>query len=501
MKTSLQFRQAQQLALTPQLQQSIRLLQMGTLELQQEVELMLEQNPFLEAGEGTGEEALPGLSGTVDTPAADDPDTLAGGDEAPDTPDTLSVLDQGGTPEEAPELHGEDDLGGDAETFTAHSAAPDDDDDPVARAGGHESLVDHLTTQALAMGLPRADLSALMALIHSLDEDGYLADPIEDVAEALEQWQPCAEEGQDWQSRLHCALGWLQHCSPAGVGARDLPECLRLQLLAMPSCPTQALALQLAAGQDGLDALARRDWRGLTQQLKVPERALQAAFDLIRQLEPKPGRRFADLRQQALVPDVIVRPYRRGWLVQLNPEVAPRLHLNLQYASAMKGCKHEAMQQQLAGAKGFLRSLQQRFETIVRVAQAIVDRQKGFFQHGPLAMQPLVLREIAEQLALHESTISRVTNGKYMATPVGTFELKHFFGSGLSTETGGQTSSTAVKERIRQLIAEEDRRKPVSDQSLADVLEKEGICVARRTVAKYREELRIPTAQLRKSRD
>jgi RNA polymerase sigma-54 factor len=304
------------------------------------------------------------------------------------------------------------------------------------------------------------------------------------------------------------ALRLLQHLDPPGVGARTLGECLTLQLKAMQeadeapeACDT---ALRICA--QPMDLLARRDIKRLSQLCGASDPQVRAAITLITQLEPKPGRRFVDVERNIVVPDVIVTKVGRGaqvrFRVQLNPDVMPRLRVNDIYAGALKAHKgegHQALQQRLQEARWFIKNIQQRFDTILRVSNAIVERQKNFFLHGELAMRPLVLREIADELGLHESTISRVTTAKYMSTPFGTFELKYFFGSALGTETGGNASSTAVRALIKQFIASENTQKPLSDSQISDMLKEQGIECARRTVAKYREALRIAPANLRKA--
>jgi RNA polymerase sigma-54 factor len=338
-------------------------------------------------------------------------------------------------------------------------------------------------------------------LIESLDADGYLADTLEDIAERLAATLELTDEAarEDLLDRLRCALRWLQSLEPTGVGARNLSECLQLQLRARPRSAAQAIAVLIC--KDHLELLARRDAKRLMAATGADEELLREAQALILSCEPKPARPFARAEAHVIVPDVIVQKSGRGWKVVLNPDVMPRLRINDLYAQAIRGQRHAGggLSSRLQEARWFLKNILQRFETIQRVSQAIVERQKGFFAHGEIAMKPLVLREIADELGLHESTISRVTTAKYMATPFGTFELKYFFGSSLSTEAGGNASSTAVRALIRQLVAAEDPAKPLSDSALAQMLEEQGIQVARRTVAKYREALKIAPASLRRA--
>jgi RNA polymerase sigma-54 factor len=507
MKPSLQVRLSQHLALTPQLQQSIRLLQLSTLELHQEVEQMLEQNPFLE----TEEDAAPAYEQSLEKPAASASATAerdeaesrhdGAGDGGGDEPAGIDAAGLGTTERDDWENGTErEDFDGIRETpSSAASPAGDDDFDPQERNSVGPSLQDHLRAQLAGMRLSAEDFAALNVLIESLDADGYLADSLEDIAAGL------AEEDDDASreallERLQCALKWLQSLEPLGVGARDLPECLVLQLRAQPRCEAQAVAIIVC--KQYLELLARRDLKKLMAVTGADEELLKAAQALIVACEPKPGRPFTNAEANIVVPDVIVQKSGRGWKVTLNPDVMPKLRINDLYAQAIKGQRNGAgapMSARLQEARWFMKNIQQRFDTIARVSQAIVERQKSFFSHGAIAMKPLVLREIADELGLHESTISRVTTAKYMATPMGTYELKYFFGSGLATEAGGNASSTAVRALIKQLVAAEAADKPLSDNQLAEMLAEQGITVARRTVAKYREALKIAPANLRKA--
>ena len=533
MKPGLQLRVSQQLALTPQLQQSIRLLQLSTLEMAQEVEQMLDENPFLELEVAEAEReqhglehddspvslgdrlseaveptpTLPGMSpvaspeGEAGQASGAGPD---GGGEAAADPG----WDGDGTVEISPD---DGEWGGEA---PARNGARDDEEGASAIDLASESvtLQGHLHQQALSLRLTDDERAALYYLVESLDDDGYLADPLPDLAAALlaqeEQArdQPWSDDGQragrldELLQLLRTALHWLQHMDPAGVGARDLAECLRLQILEQRNGPAARAALAIC--EQPLELMARRDVRKLMAHCGLDEALVREALALITRLEPKPGRRFADVQRNIVVPDVIVSAAGEGFKVQLNPDVMPRLRVHEAYAGALRGHKGETaqgLQQRLQEARWFIRNIQQRFDTILRVSAAIVERQRSFFVHGELAMRPLVQAEIADELGLHESTISRVTSSKYMATPFGTYELKYFFGSSLGTEAGGNASSTAVRALIRQLVAAENPRKPLSDNQIAELLKEQGIECARRTVAKYREALRIAPANLRKA--
>ncbi|MDM4766995.1 RNA polymerase factor sigma-54 [Pelomonas sp. SE-A7] len=500
MKPTLQVRLSQHLALTPQLQQSIRLLQLSTLELHQEVEQMLAQNPLLEADEEFGNAVTAPELSEIRGNAADEPDASPAGEG--ETSAEIKAEDFGTTERDDWENGTEgDDFDGIRETPGSSAPAGDDDGERPESEGPGISLQDHLKQQMAGMSLSEEDRAALFVLIESLDEDGYLADPLEEIAAALAGEAADAEELDELLDRLKVAQRWLQSMEPTGVGARDLSECLLLQLRARPRSQVQVVAILICKSL--LEHLARRDLRKLMALTGADEQLLREAQALIQSLEPKPGRQFARGEAAAVVPDVIVVKSGRGFKVMLNPEVAPKLRINELYAQALRqtrgGISNSPLGGQLQEARWFIKNIQQRFDTILRVSQAIVERQKGFFQHGALAMKPLVLREIADELGLHESTISRVTTAKYMATLHGTFELKYFFGSGLNTEAGGNASSTAVRALIKQFVDAEDPNKPLSDSSLSEMLEEQGIQVARRTVAKYREALKIAPANLRKA--
>ncbi|MBP7616745.1 MAG: RNA polymerase factor sigma-54 [Steroidobacteraceae bacterium] len=511
MKPSLQVRLSQHLALTPQLQQSIRLLQLSTLELHQEVEQMLDQNPFLE----TEDEGAPAFEPMVErstptervaereTERADTPteSSVEGGDDAPG----LDGADFGTTERDDWENGTErEDFDGIRETPGKAGTNNDGEEfDPQDRNPTPASLQDHLRTQLLGMRLSPEDAAAIEVLIESLDGDGYLADSLDEIAASLAGDDE--ERLEEVMERLSCALKWLQNMDPIGVGARDLPECLTLQLRLLPRSEAQMIAIMIC--KQHLELLARRDLKKLMSVTGADEDLVKQAQALITALEPKPGRPFARAEANIIVPDVIVQKSGRSWKVVLNPDVMPKLRINDLYAQAIRQGRgagnangsHAGLSSRLQEARWFMKNIQQRFDTIQRVSQAIVERQKNFFTHGEIAMKPLVLREIADELGLHESTISRVTTAKYMATVFGTFELKYFFGSSLNTDAGGNASSTAVRALIKQLVAAENVLKPLSDSQLSKMLEEQGIQVARRTVAKYREALRIAPANLRKT--
>ena len=513
MKPSLQLRLSQHLALTPQLQQSIRLLQLSTLELHQEVGQMLDQNPFLELDEDSAANPyeVPAEHLAVDRPVDTQADRVAASDnaDASDAPDSASELkaDEFGTTGQDEWENGTegDDFDGIRETpsSASSSAAADDDSERPERGGPGVSLQEHLRLQTAGMRLNDDDRGALDILIESLNDDGYLADTLQDIAQSVSDMLGLidADSRESLADRLQCALKWLQSLEPAGVGARNLPECLALQLKTRPPSPVRDVALRISA--DHLDLLARRDMRRIAALTASDESLVRLAHELIKTCEPKPGRPFAPGVGAVVVPDVVVRKSGRSISVQLNPEVMPKLRVNDLFAQAARGQRGQAsgpgLSARLQEARWFVKNIQQRFDTILRVSRAIVERQRAFFTHGAIAMKPLVLREIADELGLHESTISRVTTAKYMATPQGTFELKYFFGSSLNTDAGGNASSTAVRALIQQFVTAENNKKPLSDSQISDMLEEQGIQVARRTVAKYRDALKIAPATLRKA--
>ncbi|MHB1200876.1 MAG: RNA polymerase factor sigma-54 [Polaromonas sp.] len=518
MKQGLSLRVSQHLALTPQLQQSIRLLQLSTLELSQEVEQMLDENPFLELSEDAALREEFGLEYT-NTPVsqenreyesatnsvADDADgTGAKGNndsesstETSQEPKLEESWDGDGTVESAPD---DSEWGGDA---PARKNNLDDSDAEAADlTGNHESLQDHLHRQALGLRLSDVDRAALHFLIGSLNDDGYLEDSLASLAAGLAGDD--LEQAEELEQHFSMALKLLQNMEPAGVGARNLAECLGLQLTDCPDCEETRAAIAMC--QQPMELLAKRDVKRLSHLCGFPESVIKGAIAVIGHLDPKPGRRFVNVERNLVVPDVIVVKSGRGFKVSLNRDVMPRLRVHDVYANALKqhngkggGQGGPALQQRLQEARWFIKNIQQRFDTILRVSSAIVERQKNFFAHGELAMRPLVLREIADELGLHESTISRVTTAKYMSTPFGTFELKYFFGSALGTETGGNASSTAVRALIKQFVSSESSKKPLSDHQISEMLKEQGIECARRTVAKYREALRIAPTSLRKS--
>jgi RNA polymerase sigma-54 factor len=491
-KPGLSLRLSQHLALTPQLQQSIRLLQLSTLELNQEIEQAISDNPLLER---------------VDDPLAlavrVKPDGSIAGSETP------AASADAGT-EHAPGSDPADesgDGGGDAplDWTSRGEQRTDDDDSPREWAGTSTTLKDHLLAQVACTQASARDRALVELLIDALDDDGYLYQPLEELLTIF------PAEAEVELDEMRTALRLLQSFDPAGVGARDVSECLNLQLSALArSSPAVEAVTPLARAivSEHLPLLAARDFHKLRKALGCNDDDLRAAHQLIRTLKPHPGVAFGDAHADYVVPDVFVRKVKTRWTAVLNPDVMPRLRVNQAYADILKRDRVVRSNEngdraqwttRVQEARWLIRNIQQRFETILRVSQAIVDRQHNFFTHGEIAMRPLVLREIADTVGLHESTISRVTANKFMATPFGVFELKFFFGSHVATEAGGAASSTAIRALIKQLIGAEDTRNPLSDSKLAELLGDQGIVVARRTVAKYREAMKIPAVAQRKS--
>jgi RNA polymerase sigma-54 factor len=487
MKHGLQLRQSQQITLTPQLQLSIRLLQLSTLEMQQELDQILQENPMLERLDQEGYESS--------SPPPDAPQTSsASGSENDSGPDggADSFTDSG-----------LDSLGWDG------AGAPRDEDDDVEpqTAAPGASLRDHLLAQLTMLPLEGRDLGLVRLLIEALDGDGYLSMDLEEMLATLNE-EALAEATDSTGARddpveideLLVALRHVQNMEPAGVGARNLPECLLLQLATEPP-DTPYLAEARAIAKDYLSQLGAREHATIRNELRCSEAALRRARELIVKLNPKPGACYSVADTHYVAPDILVKKVKGLWLAQSNPDVMPKLRVNQIYADILRRNRDKGSGElagQLQEARFLIKNIQQRYETIQRVAQAIVDRQRQFLEHGAIAMRPLILRDIAETLDLHESTISRVTNQKYMLTPRGLFELKYFFSSHVDTETGGTASSTAIRALIKDLVAAENPGKPLSDSKLADIIGEQGIIVARRTVAKYRELLEIPPAHLRK---
>ncbi len=505
MKPALQLKMGHQLTMTPQLQQAIRILQLSTLDLQQEIQEALETNPMLEQLEaGDPDYDSAGLDGAGDDgarpEAAAEPVSSAetgpaGQNERTENADerTADTELRDSLPDDLPVDSAWDDVYPGAETYTGGSGGEDFDFLDTHHAT--ESLQDHLSWQLNLARMNDIDRAIAMAIIDGIDPDGYLKVPLEEIVDAF------AAEDDIGEEEVVAVLRRVQSFDPAGVGARDLRECMRLQLEQLPT-ETPGLQAALEIVDRHLDALAGRDYNRIMQRMKMREEELREIMQLLRGLSPRPGAQISTQRPEYVVPDVIVYKREGRWQVELNPEAAPRLRINSTYAAMIKRADNSSdnvyMRNQLQEARWFLRSLLSRNETLLKVATRIVEHQRGFLEYGEEAMRPLVLHDIAEAVEMHESTISRVTTQKYMHTPRGVYELKYFFSSHVSTEGGGECSSTAIRAIIRKLVAAEDPRKPLSDSKIAGMLGDQGIQVARRTIAKYRESLRIPPSNERR---
>jgi len=491
MKQSIQLRLGQQLTMTPQLQQAIRLLQLSTLELQLEIQTVLDSNLMLEreddaAGGGEGE--------ALDMAPEPAP---AGGDAE----QVEHVTEAGGAdtiPDELPvDTQWEDtyDLG--TTTYSGSGADGEGRDFLESQSGGDESLHEHLYWQLDLTPLSDLDRLIAEAIIDALNDDGYLTIPLEEVLADLN----LPAELEIGVAEVQAVLHRIQHFDPVGVAARDLRECLLLQLDQLPpDTPWLAQARQLV--DEHIHLLGNRDYTQIIRRMKVDEATLQQALALIQSLNPRPGSQITKTTPQYVTPDVFVRKRKDKWVVELNAEAAPKLRINSHYASLVRRADNSDdnnyLRNHLQEARWFLKSLQSRHETLLKVAACIVERQRNFFEQGDEAMKPLVLRDIAEAVEMHESTISRVTTQKYMHTPRGIFEFKYFFSSHVGTADGGECSATAIRAMIKKLVGAENPGRPLSDSKIASLLAEQGVNVARRTIAKYREALSIPPSNERK---
>ncbi|MBA4143388.1 MAG: RNA polymerase factor sigma-54 [Nitrosospira sp.] len=490
MKPSLQLKTSQHLTLTPQLQESIRLLQLSTVELSHEIERLVQENPLLELEDGGGSDGIDYQGAALESRAeTHSTDFVENADEPGASPNLEIGLDTKKTPDE-PDWGLADDG-----AFRNMRDDNDERDFPQQQAAEPASLREYLNTQLSLSQIPERDKKIVGLLIDSLNDDGYLVQDLEELVDLL---PPELEIDID---DLHIARELLQHLDPPGIGARNLRECLVMQLHALPEyTPYREQALLLVSNH--LEILASRDFCTIKKLLHCDDDCLRSIRNLITSLDPRPGMAFSSAVAGYIIPDVIVTKIDGFWVASLNPEAMPRLKINRLYADILKRFGDDSSRRlvgQLHEAKWLIKNVLQRFSTILKVSSAVVERQQQFFEHGAVAMRPMVLREIADTLDLHESTISRVTTQKFMRTPRGIFELKYFFGSHVATDNGGVCSATAIRALIRQLINSENQRKPLSDSQLAEVLGQQGIMVARRTVAKYRESMQIPPVTLRKS--
>src|SRR6266850_3228130 len=452
MGPAIALRLRQHLTLTPQVQQALRLLQMSALEFAQEMDQALTANPFLEENE---------------TPSA-----------PRETASSTSSVDEVVVPQEAP----------------SPGVSDREQEDWAGVSDAQPTLREHLREQLMISQMGERDRALAHMIIDSLDDDGYFKMAFEELAALV------PPEHDVHPDEFLAALRMVQSLDPAGIGARTLDECLLLQLQALPE-DTAGREVAMRIVQGNLPLLANREWARLQHAVGCDEAALHTARALIRSLDPRPGQRFGPQEARYVVPDVIVKKVRDRWAAIINPASLPRVRLNRAYAEAIqhKNASNHSLARHLQEARWLLRSIEQRFATIQRVADAIVARQRGFFEYGEVAMKPLTLKLIAGELGLHESTVCRVTNSKYMATPRGLFEFKHFFSRRLATENGGAASATAVRAVMKELIAAEDPRAPLSDAELARLLAQQGLKVARRTITKYRALMRLPSVDVRRA--
>ena len=467
LKPSLQLKLGQQLTMTPQLQQAIRLLQLPALELQAHIRELLETNVMLEPVE--------------ESPGALESET-AEAREAPESPGDRADIEVV-----------EDEWGAQSSGPAEPSWSGDDEDrqQEFADASG-QSLQEYLLWQLELARLDPRELAIARAIVDAINDDGYLTEPLEEIADTLKpdlQCQPI---------EIETVLERVQALDPPGIGARSIGECIELQLRQLdPATPGLATAVEIA--RHHLERLAGRELTALKRELRATDEELACALALVRSCHPRPGATVSNEAAEYVVPDVFVRRTDRGWTVEINSATLPRVRLNQSYASLLgRSASHASLRTQLQEARWLLKSLEIRHETLIKVARSIVERQVEFLEHGEEHMRPMILKDIAEAVGMHESTISRVTSGKYMHTPRGVFELRYFFSSQIEGADGSGTSSTAIRAKIRKLLKEEDPLAPLSDGRIAELLSAAGIPVARRTVAKYREAMNIPSSSERK---
>lgn len=487
MKQTLQLRLGQQLTMTPQLQQAIKLLQLSSLDLQQEIQQALDSNMMLETAED--EVHVPAIPETPDLsePKAAEPEPeyreLGNMDAPADIPQELAVDSSW------------DEVYDNLQNFSAAPSGDSDSDDFLLQRAPAQTLQDLLAWQMELTHFSERDYAVATAIIDAIDDDGYLTVPIEDIHLGLTTQMNGLELDE-----VKAVLHRVQNFDPPGVAAQDLADCLGIQLRQLPEdTPWRAAALRLVTQH--LDLLAKKDLNRLKRVLDITDEDLNHIVALIRSLEPKPGRQISTSDSQYVIPDVFV--YRHGgqWVVTLNPDISPKLRINPFYSNMIKRADSSSdnvtMKNHLQEARWFIKSLQSRNETLLKVARSIVERQKEFLDEGDTAMKPLVLRDIAEEVGMHESTISRVTTQKYIHTPNGVYEFKYFFSSHVSTNVGGECSATAIKAYLKEIVDGEDAARPLSDDTISKMLKDRGINVARRTIAKYREAMAIPPSNER----
>lgn len=499
MRPSLQLRIGQSLTMTPQLQQAIKLLQLSTLDLQQEIQENLESNPLLEVDETSTsnnenemDQLEEGFSNTSETAKNNSQDDNEEAMPSSDEITTTEVIEKNDIPEElSVDTTWEESYS--AGVSNTGAVAPADDN--VYQGETIDSIQDHLRWQMELTPFTETDQTIATAIIEAIDDSGYLTVSAEDILESIGNSEVELDE-------IEAVLKRINMFDPIGVGARSVPECLLIQLNQFdPQTPWLKECKMVIS--EHIELLGNRDYRQLMRKTRLKEDQLREIMRLIQSLNPRPGDMVVKGDDQYVIPDVSVEKKNGRWVVELNPDTAPKLGINQQYASMIKGMKSsndsQFMRSNLQEAKWFIKSLESRNDTLLKVSNCIVKQQQGFFEHGPEAMRPMVLNDIAEMVEMHESTISRVTTQKFMHTPRGIYELKYFFSSHVSTENGGECSSTAIRALIKKLIAAEIPSKPLSDSKMTELLADQGINVARRTIAKYRESLAIPPSNQRKS--
>jgi len=485
-KPSLQLRLGQQLTMTPQLQQAIRLLQLSTLELQTEIQEILENNPMLETTDSASE---------YETEQSADDESASLDESTVDNDQQELNTQSDNIPDELPVDSAWDDIY-DIPALSSHSAVEFNGKDNLENfSDSQDSLQKQLLWQMHLQSMSDIDRAIAIAIIDAVDDDGYLTEDIELIHANL------AEDYEIELDEVIAIQHLIQRFDPVGCASRDLAECLYVQLQQMPS-DTRLLQEAQEIAKNYLSLLAAHDVKQLMRKTRLSEQAIMEIATLIQSLNPRPGSEISNRTAEYIVPDVRVYKYENAWRVELNPEVIPRLRINPYYSGMVKRADNSDdnsyLRNHLQEARWFIKSLQSRNDTLLKVAKAIVEHQRGFLEYGEQAMKPLVLRDIAEQLDMHESTISRVTTNKYMHTPSGIYEFKFFFSSHVATVDGGECSAIAIRAMIKKLIAEESPVKPFSDSRIASTLVSLGINVARRTVAKYREAMNIPSSNERK---
>ena len=503
MRPTLQLRIGQHLTMTPQLQQAIKLLQLSTLELQQEIQEVLESNPLLELDEKSQNESTSEQNNLEEAFSSNNAESITEPASSDGSEEQKASIDEITTTEAMEKSDIPEELNIDTTWEESYSAGVSNTgavsspaDDFTYQGETTDSIQDHLLWQMELTPFTDTDKTVAIAVIEAVDDAGYLTVSSEEILDSV------GIDGLELDE-VEAVLKRINMFDPIGVAARSIPECLLIQLNQFSS-DTPYLKESKLIINDHIDLLGNRDYRQLMRKTKLKEDQLREVMRLIQSLNPRPGDAVVKSDDQYVIPDVSVEKKNGRWIVELNSDTAPKLSINQQYAAMSKTMKSSTNDGQfiranLQEAKWFIKSLDSRNDTLLKVSNCIVQRQQGFLEHGAEAMRPMVLNDIAEAVDMHESTISRVTTQKYMHTPRGIFELKYFFSSHVSTENGGECSSTAIRSLIKKLILAESPAKPLSDSKMADLLAEQGIKVARRTIAKYRESLAIPPSNQRKS--